>query len=279
MATFWIYKRDDDGRWRRWPSATFPDAKGAPQHWKTQAAAVTYAKKEIGIDWNVRPAKARYAKSQPQDPRPSTRAQKKTASAKMRTNKARQGYVADGRLEGGGEYRWTVKFPNAENAQDFALAIAPEVRSFTAKGTSVTFASSPNHWPGTLFAAEIERFGGTHPYTRDADPQPSLTFPHARVFWIYVDGKKDTKAGRFGAKSSDKAIDLWRRKTGRHDVAAHRLSASPLPTTQEEADWRGETELSDEAVSEEDRADYEAELKAKRSRAAKKTAKAPKKRR
>ena len=58
-STFWIYRRDADGRWRPWEAPTLP--------WETEAAAVAYAKKHLGTNWNVRPQGARYSEAQPQD--------------------------------------------------------------------------------------------------------------------------------------------------------------------------------------------------------------------
>ncbi len=102
--------------------------------------------------------------------------------ARRKLASRRDGYVASGKLPGGGEYRWTVIFSDAARAQAFADAIqGPDytysgpagtsvadrehvVRSVKREGAEVCFVAGPNNWPGHLFAADLARFGGRHAY-------------------------------------------------------------------------------------------------------------------
>jgi hypothetical protein len=69
----------------------WPEAAGHPASFRTQKAAVALAEKEIGSNWNVRPKGARYSKSQPQEPKPATKAEQKAQQAKQSAKMAIEG--------------------------------------------------------------------------------------------------------------------------------------------------------------------------------------------
>ena len=93
--------------------------------------------------------------------------------AEVKAKMWRRGYVSNGHLPSGGEYRWTITFPSAALAMGFHAAVTSPrfagdlTRSATVNGRTVYLVSTPGYWPGRLYRDELATFGGQHDYRND----------------------------------------------------------------------------------------------------------------